>query len=66
MDGVALGFEELMGPKDVTDFVIDADYFALARTFGWDFVFGGGAGYCSFAKCEDGPGVSFAVVMELV
>ncbi len=40
-DFVSLSFKELTSPEDITDFVVESDDFAFARTFGWDFVFGG-------------------------
>ena len=40
-DFVALSFKKLMSPEDITDLVVKSDNLAFARTFGWDFVFGG-------------------------
>ncbi len=34
---VALGFKELACPKDITDFVVQANDLAFARTFRWNF-----------------------------
>ena len=36
-DFVSLSFKELTSPEDITDFFVESDDFAFARTFGWDF-----------------------------
>jgi hypothetical protein len=40
-DLVPLGFEELTSPEVIADLVVKSNNLAFARTFGWDFVFGG-------------------------
>ena len=40
-DLVSLGFEELTSPEDTTNLVVKFDNLSFARSFGWDFVFGG-------------------------
>ncbi len=40
-DFVPLSFEELMSSEDITNLVVKSNNLTFARTFGWDFVFGG-------------------------
>jgi hypothetical protein len=63
---VALGFEELACPKDITDFVIQANDLAFARTFRWNFLFCRRTSGSAVPKREDGASVSLAIVMKLM
>ena len=40
-DFIALGFEEVTRPEDITDFIIEADDLTFARTLGRNFMFRG-------------------------
>jgi hypothetical protein len=38
-DVVALGFEDVTRPEDITDFIIEADNLTFAKTLGKNFMF---------------------------
>ncbi len=65
-NSVTLCFEEIPCPEDITHLIIKTDDFTLGGTLGRNFVLGRQACCCTLAKCENGPRMSFAVIMCLM